>query len=106
MKRTPQVHVLKVLSWWRYFGKWWKLQEVGPGWRKYGGIPFVRNCRTKTLVEKKDLLEAQTAGLPLLGSKCSSLAGMDRGLYRRGHSVREGERSSQRTAGPLVSVYL
>jgi hypothetical protein len=68
----------------------------------------VRNCREKTTpcVEKKDLLEAQTAGLPLLGSECSSLAGMGGGLYRRGHTMRERGCSSQGTARLLASVYL
>jgi hypothetical protein len=67
---------------------------------------IVRNCQTKTMphVEKKDLLKA--AGLPLLGSECSSLAGMSRELYRRSHTMKEGECSSQRTAGPLASIYL
>jgi hypothetical protein len=37
-------------------------------------------------VEKKDLLEAQTAGLPVLGSECSSSAGTGSGLSRRGHT--------------------
>jgi hypothetical protein len=72
--------------------------------------PFliVSNCRTKTTpgVKKKDLLKAQTTVLPLLGSECSSLAGMGRGLYRRSYMVKEGERSSQRTARLLASIYL
>jgi hypothetical protein len=68
----------------------------------------VRNCQTKTTpcVEKKDLLKAQTAGLPPSGSECSSLAGMGRGLYRRGHTMREGGCSSQRTAWLLASAYM
>jgi hypothetical protein len=67
----------------------------------------VRNCRTQTTprVEKKDLLEAQTDGLTL-GFRGSSSAGMDRGLYRRSHTVREGGCSSQRAAGLLASFYL
>jgi hypothetical protein len=73
-----------------------------------GFLYNVRNCQTKTTprVEKEDLLEAQTAGLPLSGSECSSSAGRGRGLYRRGHTTREGGCSSQRTAGLLASVYL
>jgi hypothetical protein len=56
------------------------------------------------MCKKEKFIEAQTAGLPLSGSECSSLAGMGRGLYRRGHTVMEGGCSSQRTAELLVSV--
>jgi hypothetical protein len=54
--------------------------------------PNVRNCQTKTTprVERKDLLEAQTARLPPSGSEYSSLVGMGSGLYRRGYTVKEG----------------
>jgi hypothetical protein len=37
---------------------------------------------------KERFIEEQTAGLPPSGSECSSSAGMDRGLYRRGHTMR------------------
>jgi hypothetical protein len=40
-------------------------------------------------MEKKDLLEAQTAGLSLSDSECSSLAGIGNGLYRRGTPQRK-----------------
>jgi hypothetical protein len=56
-------------------------------------------------VEKKDILEARILGC-LLDSECSSLAGMGRGLYRRGHTMREGGHSSQRIAGLMAFVYL
>jgi hypothetical protein len=70
-------------------------------------ITYVRNCQKDHATGRKErFIEAQTAGLPLSGLECSSLAGMGRGLYRRGHTMREGGRSSQRTARPLVSIYL
>jgi hypothetical protein len=43
-----------------------------------------------TMCRKEKFIKAQTAGLSLSGSECSSLAGMGKGLYRRGHMVREG----------------
>jgi hypothetical protein len=42
----------------------------------------------------------------LLGSECSSSAGMGRGLYRRGHTAGKGGCSSQRPARLLASIYL
>jgi hypothetical protein len=52
-------------------------------------------------VEKKDLLEAQTAGLPLSGSECSSSAGVGSGLYRRGcKGGRVSPPENSRSAGP------
>jgi hypothetical protein len=38
---------------------------------------------------KERFIETQTVVLPLSGSECISLDGMGRGLYRRGHPVRE-----------------
>jgi hypothetical protein len=59
-----------------------------------------------TTCRKERFIEAQTAGLPLSGSECSSSAGMGSGLYRRGHTIREGGCSSQRIARLLVTIYL
>jgi hypothetical protein len=55
---------------------------------------------------KERFIEAQTAGLPLSGSECSSLAGIGRGLYRRGRTMKEEGCFSQRIARPLASIYL
>jgi hypothetical protein len=42
-------------------------------------------------VEKKDLLEPDHRAVTLLCSKCSGLAEMGSGLYRRGQAMGEGE---------------
>jgi hypothetical protein len=56
--------------------------------------PGVRYCRIKTTprVERKDLLEIQTAGLPPTPrSGSSDLGELGSGLYRRGQAMGEGE---------------
>jgi hypothetical protein len=69
---------------------------------------LVRNYRTKTTshVEKERFIGGQTVGLTLSGPECSSSTGIGSGLYRRGHTIGKGGCSSQRTAGPLASIYL
>jgi hypothetical protein len=44
-----------------------------------------------TMCGKERFIRGQTAGLSLLGSEHSSLAGMGSGLYRRGQAMGEGE---------------
>jgi hypothetical protein len=53
----------------------------------------VRYCQIKTTprVERKDLLEIQTAGLSLSGSEHSGLAELGSGLYSLGQVMGEGE---------------
>jgi hypothetical protein len=57
-------------------------------------------CRKERFIGSTDCWAA------LSGSECNSLAGMGRVLYRRGHTVKEGGCSSQKTARLLVSIYL
>jgi hypothetical protein len=44
-----------------------------------------------TMCRKERFMEIQTAGLPPLGSECSSLAAMASGLYKSGQIMRKGE---------------
>jgi hypothetical protein len=85
--------------------------RINSVWQEGRQVLLLEDCKElpnkdHTMCRKERFIEAQTAGLPLSGSECSSLAGMGRGLYRRGYTMREGGRSSQRTARPPVSIYL